>query len=67
MSAQLLEFRQKGKSGTVESLLDHVCKLEREIQRISHDSKTGRFDTFYRKRQNGSCMMHHQYLKMLHL
>lgn len=54
MSAQLLEFHQKGKSGTVESLLDHVCKLEREIERIIHDSKTGRFYTFYKQCQDGS-------------
>lgn len=55
MSVQLLEFRQKEKSGTVESALDHLYKLGREIARIRPDSKIME----YREHQDGSYMMHH--------
>lgn len=49
VSAQLLEFRQKGKSDTVGSLLGHVCKLERESERIIYDSNTGMFYISFRE------------------
>lgn len=66
VSAQSPEFHQKGKSGTVESLLDHVCKLEREIERIIHEFKPDRFYTFYKECQDGSCAMYHKYPTMLY-
>lgn len=64
VSAQSLEFRQKGKSGTVESLLDHSCKLEEENESITHDSEPEMFYNFHKECHDGFGVIHHKYLTL---